>query len=246
MKSVSYAKKYGIATELICNGSMLTTNNIEKLLNNNLAKLTISVDGASKEVFEKIRVKSDFNQVIENGKNFKKMIAKKIVRPEFSAWSTIQGDNLGEVEEITKLCKEIGFDDLTFQVFLTGWGKDEWNEINSKKNINYENSKIKDTFEKVILKYSSNKFKVSVFEENLLTFEKKCSWPWNSAYLSAEGNVVPCCIIGDPEVVNMGNINSTSFKNIWNSEKYNLIRNNIKNNKLDNFCKNCYFETRKS
>ncbi len=243
---INYAKKFGIATELICNGSMLKKDNIEKLLNNNLAKLTISVDGASKEVFEKIRVKSDFNQVIENAKNFKKMISKKIVRPEFSAWSTIQGDNLEEVEEITKLCKEIGFDDLTFQVFLTGWGKDEWNKINNKKNIDYQNSRIKDTFENVISKYSTNKFKVSVFEENLLTYEKKCSWPWNSAYLSAEGNVVPCCIIGDPEVVNMGNINTTSFKNIWNSEKYNLIRDNIKNNKLDDFCKNCYFETRKS
>ena len=61
------------------------------------------------------------------------MISKNFIRPEFSAWSTIQEDNLDEVESITKLCKEIGFDDLTFQVFLTGWGKDDWNKINNKK-----------------------------------------------------------------------------------------------------------------
>ena len=48
-------QNFGIATELICNGSMLTQNNVENLLKNNLAKLTISIDGASKEVFEKIR-----------------------------------------------------------------------------------------------------------------------------------------------------------------------------------------------
>ena len=85
-----------------------------------------------------------------------------------------------------------------------------------------------------------------MFEENLLTFKKKCSWPWNSAYLSADGSVVPCCIVADPKVVNMGNINTNTFKNIWNSKKYNLIRDNIKNNKLDEFCKNCYYETRNS
>ena len=243
---ISYAKNFGIATELICNGSMLTQNNVENLLKNNLAKLTISIDGASKEVFEKIRVKSNFNQVIQNSKNFKKMISKNFIRPEFSAWSTIQEDNLDEVESITKLCKEIGFDDLTFQVFLTGWGKDDWNKINNKKNINYKNFEIRENFEKIISTYSSNKFKVRVFEENLLTFEKKCSWPWNSTYLSAEGEVVPCCIIGDPKVVSMGNINKTSFNDIWNSEKYNIMRNNIKSNKLDDFCKNCYFETRNS
>ena len=41
------------------------------------------------------------------------------------------------------------------------------------KNINYKNFEIRENFEKIISTYSSNKFKVRVFEENLLTFEKK-------------------------------------------------------------------------
>ena len=241
---IKFADDFGIATEIICNGSMLSVHNISKLLKQNLAKLTISIDGSSKNVFEKIRVKSDFETVVTNAKNFRQAISKNIIRPEFSAWSTIQSENLQEVESIAQLCKEIGFDNLTYQVFLTGWGKDEWNKINNKKNINFESVEIKDKFKNIINKYSTKKFKINVFEENLLTYKKKCSWPWNSSYLSAKGEVVPCCIVGDPNVVTMGNINDNSFKEIWNSKKYNLLRNKINNNDLEEYCKNCYLETK--
>ena len=64
---------------------MLNKKNISKLLKNSLAKLTISIDGASKQVFESIRVKSNFEEVISNSKNFKEMTRNKFVRPEFSA-----------------------------------------------------------------------------------------------------------------------------------------------------------------
>ena len=241
---ISYASDFGISTEIICNGSMLNQKNISKLMKNNLSKLTISIDGASKKVFEKIRVKSDFEVVVDNAKNFRKNINEKFIRPEFSAWSTIQAENLDEIEDIAMLCKEIGFDDLTYQVFLTGCGKEEWNKVNNRKNINYENIEIKKRFDHIISKYSSKKFVIKVFEENLLNYKKKCSWPWNSAYLSAKGEVVPCCIVGDPKVVNFGNINSSSFKQIWNSKQYNELRKKISSNDLEDYCKNCYLETK--
>ena len=224
---------------------MLTLENIEKLLNRNLAKLTVSIDGASKEVFEKIRVKSNFEEVIQNAKNFKKLISKKLIRPEFSAWSTIQETNYSEIDKIAKLCKEIGFDDLTFQVFLTGWGKEKWQEINNKQNIDYRNIEVINKFNDVIKKYSNNKFRIRVFEENLLSYKKKCSWPFNSTYISAKGYVVPCCIIADPNVVNMGNVNNDKFNNIWFSKNYDNFRINISQNNLEDFCKNCYLEHQK-
>ena len=97
-------------------------------------------------------------------------------------------------------------------------------------------------FSDIIKKYSSKNFKISIFEENILSFNKKCSWPWNSSYISADGNVVPCCIVADPKVSTMGNVKSKSFKEIWRSNSYEKIRGNIKTNNLNEFCKNCYSE----
>ncbi len=239
---IKYAKEYGIGTEIISNGSLLNEKNINFLLDNKLSKLTISIDGSSKKTFEKIRIKSNFETVINNAKLFSNLTKKKIFRPEFSAWCTVQKENYHEVEEIAALCKSIGFDNLTFQVHLTGWGKDEWNKINEEKKIEYKNLEIKKRFKDIINNYSQKNFTIDVFENNLLNFKKKCSWPINSSYLASTGDVVPCCIIGDPKVINYGNIKTQSFKEIWNSKAYYKLRDNIENNQIDDFCKNCYRE----
>ncbi len=239
---IKFAKEFGVGTEIISNGSLLNEKNINFLLDNKLSKLTISIDGATKKTFESIRVKSNFDTVVKNSKLFSSSIKKKIFRPEFSAWCTVQKENFDEVENIAILCRDIGFDDLTFQVHLTGWGKDEWNKINENKKIEYKNLEIKNHFTNIIKKYSNKNFKIKVFDNNLLSFKKKCSWPINSSYVASTGEIVPCCIIGDPKVVNYGNIKSTSFKEIWNSEAYYKLRKNIDNNEIDDFCKNCYKE----
>ena len=239
---IRFAKEYGIGTEIISNGSLLNEKNINFLLDNKLSKLTVSIDGATKKTFENIRIKNNFDIVIKNAKLFSKLIRKKLFRPEFSAWCTVQKENFDEVEEIAVLCKEIGFDNLTFQVHLTGWGKEEWNKINENKKIEYNNIEIKKHFENVKVKHSNKSFKIDVFENNLLNFKKKCSWPINSSYLASTGDVVPCCIVADPKVVNYGNIKSQTFKEIWKSKAYYKLRDNIENNEIDDFCKNCYRE----
>ena len=144
---VEYASKYGIVSEITTNGSLLNEGNITKLLRSNLSRITVSIDGASSEVFQKIRVKSDFNIVVSNCKNLVKLFKNKIIRPEISAWCVVQNDNVNEFEEIYNLCKEIGFDKLTYQFHLSGWGKSEWDEINRAKKI--EINALKEKIEKI-------------------------------------------------------------------------------------------------
>ena len=237
---VDFASKRGIVSEITTNGSLLNEANIVKLFNSNLSRITISIDGATSETFEKIRVKSNFNEVVRNCKNLVKHFKKKIIRPEISAWCVIQNDNVSEFNKVYELCREIGFDKLTYQFYLSGWGKDEWNIINKNKRIDIKN--IKDQIKEVQIKGSKEGMEVNIFDENLLSFSRQCVWPWESSYISKTGDVVPCCIIGDEKVVSFGNIKDNSFKEIWNSEKYKNFRKDIKNNKIPDYCKNCYKE----
>ena len=237
---VDFASKRGIVSEITTNGSLLNEANIVKLFNSNLSRITISIDGATSETFEKIRVKSNFNEVVRNCKNLVKHFKKKIIRPEISAWCVIQNDNVSEFNKVYELCREIGFDKLTYQFYLSGWGKDEWNIINKNKRIDIKN--IQDQIKEVQIKGSKEGMEINIFDENLLSFSRQCVWPWESSYISKTGDVVPCCIIGDEKVVSFGNIKDNSFKEIWNSEKYKNFRRDIKNNKIPDYCKNCYKE----
>jgi pyrroloquinoline quinone biosynthesis protein E len=240
---VSFANKFGIAVEFVTNGSLLTRENINKLSDNLLSTISISIDGATKETFENIRVKSNFDVVIANVKNLINHFKSKKNKTEIKALSLIQKKNFHEIENITKICKDLGFDNLAFQVQMTGWGKEEWENINKAQDINY--SKLdKDYFLKILKKYNSKSFKAEVITDNILSFKKQCSYPYENPYLSANGKIVPCCMIADDAVVNFGSVSEYSFSKIWNSKDYQDFRKGIKQNIIKNFCKNCYKEFR--
>tara|TARA_Y100000590_G_C15600658_1_gene969898 strand:- start:17 stop:1069 length:1053 start_codon:yes stop_codon:yes gene_type:complete len=243
-KMVNYAGDKGICSEITTNGSLLNEKNINDLYNSKLSRITISIDGATKETFEGIRIKSNFDEVKRNCIELVKKFKSKIIRPEISAWCTLQKKNFNEIEKIFKLCKEIGFDKLTYQLYLTDWGKEEWKVKNNLSQIDNENKEVHNILEKVYNDSKNCATKVEIFQENLLSYQKQCSWPWSSTYLSKTGDIVPCCIIGDEKVESFGNINYQSFNEIWNSEKYLKFRDNIKKNEIPEYCKNCYREHR--
>ena len=87
-------------------------------------------------------------------------------------------------------------------------------------------------------------FKIVVLEENLLSFNKKCSYPFENPYISSTGKVIPCCMIADEKVIEFGSIKKNSFSQIWNSPEYQNFRKSINDNNLKEFCKNCYKEFR--
>lgn len=237
LEMISLANDFGITVEFTTNGSLLDEKFINQLLKKKISKITISIDGATKETFESIRIKSNFNKVIENAKNLIKSSKNYYLKPEICAWTVVQKDNSHEFEKIFYLCNEIGFDNLSYQFHISDWGKEEWNYINKDKIIDI-NSKI--NFINKINNDNLFSTKVLIFKENLLTFKKKCNWPIKSSYIDNQGYVSPCCIIGDSKVINFGNINNTDFKNIWHSEKYIQFRDSINKNEIPSFCKNCY------
>ena len=234
---IDIANKAGIIVEFTTNGSLLIKEFVAELLRKKISKITISLDGATKETFEKIRVKSNFVSVIENIYLLIEQSKKIFLRPKICAWTVVQKDNIHEFEKIFYLTNKIGFDELSYQFHISDWGKKEWNEINKDKLIDINQKK---TFINNMFHKKEFKTKINIFTENILTFEKKCKWPVRSSYIDNQGYVSPCCIIGDSKVINFGNINQISYSNIWKSAEYIQFRKSINENKIPSFCKNCY------
>jgi len=243
LKFVEYASNYGIFITFVTNGSLLKENIINSLFEkNNISQISVSIDGATKETFEKIRVRSNFDEIVVNTRKliskFKEKERRK--RPILNAVSLIQKENFHEVEQIMHLCKNLGFDDLSFQVQLTGWGKKDWELNNSKKDINYYDVKTNQLFKEIIEKGKEMNFPIRVYEENLLSKENPCAYPWNTPYVNTEGQLSPCTMIPDPKVFSFGSIHDSDFNKIWNSDKYKSFRRDINSNNIRDYCKNCY------
>ena len=62
---------------------------------------------------------------------------------------------------------------------------------------------------------------------------------WSSAVVTVNGELVPCCFDKDANF-KMGNLKTSNFSQIWNSEIYQSFRNQIFSDRSQiEICKNC-------
>ena len=102
---VAYAKKKGIIeTQFNTNGLLLTEDKITELIDAGLDRIIFSVDGATRETYEKIRLGSDYNRVVDNIKTFVKIRNEKgLKRPLVRVQMVKMKENEDEVEDFLKM-----------------------------------------------------------------------------------------------------------------------------------------------
>lgn len=66
IKAIRYAKERNIFTRLHTNGSLLSPELSSSIIDSGLDRISFSFDGYTKENYEKIRIKGDFDKTIEN------------------------------------------------------------------------------------------------------------------------------------------------------------------------------------
>ena len=86
-----------------------------KIIDSGLAVLTFSIDGASKDVYEKIRIRGDFDQVVANIRALSELKARLgAERPSLKACYVIMEQNYHEIPDFVALAKDIGISEVIF------------------------------------------------------------------------------------------------------------------------------------
>ena len=117
---VRYAKEKGIVDVFFhSHGGLLTGDKAEQLLESGLDRLLISIDSPYKEQYNKIRVLSDFDLVMNNLKEFKKNRDEKGLLSPVIRVSYIQFPDatLKEIEDAKKLFLQFS-DAIGFQQYV--------------------------------------------------------------------------------------------------------------------------------
>ncbi len=156
-----------------------------------------------------------------------------------AARAVVTTQNAHELADIVRLVAELKLDRLTLQLVLTSWGKTSMEERNAPKRLEHT---LELTEQVARAKAEAERFALplEIKTEDKYTREQKCRWPWKSAYIASNGDVVPCCILADSDTVKMGNVFEEEFSTIWNSRKYQELRSQIRDHRLPEFCKGCY------
>lgn len=130
-------------------------------------------------------------------------------------------ESIEKIHQLLKIKKERGFKTLLVPCMIAFDNNKENLELN-KKFLKFWNGK--DVF--AYIKSQDNRWH---FEQNEKLKNKShyakqyCEFPWTSATIMAEGNVVPCTQISNNEIV-LGNVKENSLEKIWNGEEYRKLR----------------------
>jgi radical SAM protein with 4Fe4S-binding SPASM domain len=234
-------EKRGIHTAIVSNGSVMTDTIRDKLLELP-TDIQFSIDGATKDVFESVRVASNFDKVTANIKSLttrRKEIKSRNPHKELAGRTVVTNQNIHQLPDIVRLVKELGLDTLTLQLIMTSWGKTSMEEINSKKRV--EEAKL---LQEQVCKAKEEAERIGlplvVRNDDKYSCKNKCGWPWKSAFIASNGDVVPCAILADSDTMKMGNVFEENFETIWNSEKYQELRRQHREHDLPEYCKSCY------
>jgi MoaA/NifB/PqqE/SkfB family radical SAM enzyme len=234
-----YSRERGLYVSTTTNGSTLNKQNIKSLLSSNsFGEVIVSIDGATKATFEAVRHKSDFHRVVDNVQElFKQRSLVPIgMRPFVFAWTVIQEANFSERFQIIDLAADLGFDKLTFQTTISTWGKEEWGSNKSKQIVIDKKEASR------LAAYARRRgLWFNIYRDNLIPRGTPCSWPFESAYVGARMDVVPCCSIADPRLYNLGRITDGSGLNlIWQNNDYKKLRQMHLSGRIPECCEQCY------
>lgn len=244
-KIVKYAKKRNAIIKFDTNATLLTKENIDKILDTKIDVLSISVDGADKKSYEKIRIGANFNQVKTNIKNLVDERNKQKSKTKIHMFFVLQKDNIQNLPNFIKLANELSINYLAGS-FVVQLGKNQ----NKDNKISFNQDKLKQTLLETEELLKNTKTEVSI--NPLLNYLKSpettrnnynsnmpCYMPWYSIFITCDGWVNPCDFSCDNEVV-FGNAFEQPFKEIWNNEKLKAFRRQLlENRKNIPICANC-------
>jgi MoaA/NifB/PqqE/SkfB family radical SAM enzyme len=237
---IKYARARHIWVRTITNASRLHLRDCyKKLIDSDVNEIQISIDGATKEVFEGIRHGSVFERVVANCKLINAYAAQKgIVRTKM--WTVVQKSNVHQLSDLVDLAQGTGFKTLVFSFELTDFGMPHWREKNDLVSVS---DQIDIGYCRRLLRRAQSYgiklgFWIATDRYDTKGVDNLCPWPFERAYVSSDMRFVPCCIIGNPEISDVGDARRLMAE--WNGDAIVEFRKAHLEGRIPAVCRSCY------
>jgi radical SAM protein with 4Fe4S-binding SPASM domain len=222
LEMVKYASDKKIYTATSTNAHYLTDENAKRTVESGLDRLIISLDGTTQDVYQQYRIGGNIEKVLQGAKNivkWKKELNSKT--PYIFFQFLVVKPNEHQIEEVKKLAKEIGVDDVKFK---------------TAQIYDFENG---NPLIPTIDKYSRYALQNDGTYKIKNKLANHCWKLQHSCVITWDGLVVPCCFDKDA-THQLGDLKNKSFKEIWHNEQYKNFRKQMTiSRKNIDICANC-------
>lgn len=239
-RMIEYARRRYIWVRSTTNGSLLhIKDNYKRLIDADICELQVSIDGVTPKTYKKIRRSGNLKKVLDNCILLNRY-CRNVGRRRTRMWVVVQRENFNEVEQFSALAVKLGFERLTFCLDLNDWGQKRWRDVNDQIDMHRQ----------VDISWANHLIELGRKLNLEVTFwfldekydtkdiNKLCPWPFERAYISSDMQIVPCCMISNPQIVTLGDAKDLS--NEWKNIRYQEFRKKHITGKLPHYCRTCY------
>jgi radical SAM protein with 4Fe4S-binding SPASM domain len=218
------------------NGTHLSTERIEKLLNSRLDTLNISIDAARPETYKRIRRGAPpLSEIFEKAADFARLRELRGARERvaFSLSFILMRSSLDELIDFIGIGAEIGADSIQCQQ-LAAYTPDMEAEslIFDKERFNKIRLEAIELAAGLGMKLG---IPTPLEERPHRAGHRFCNEPWTTAVILGNGDVQVCCV----PYTKIGNLNEESLDQIWNGDRYRRFRQRVNSNNPPVYCNSC-------
>jgi MoaA/NifB/PqqE/SkfB family radical SAM enzyme len=246
------SSKASNSIDLITNGLLLNRQWIDKILSRNVRVLSVSMDAATPEVYEKMRGGS-YEKVI---RNIQALVAERAKRKdanlEIRMNMAVTRSNISEVPLLVELAADLGVDTVEFRHLhenpLHAWKVEkadfvfDYNEALIENDPEECRQALNDAIRRAKrrnVRYILDAPFINLVDPELVIASEveggdysDCPHPWRWLMVTAAGDAYTCCWA--PPLAKLSDYNSAG--DLWNGEEYRRLRRNIKAGVVDKMC----------
>ncbi len=256
---IKYLKGRTIEVIINSNGTLLSPQWQEKLIESGLDQYRCSIDGAKDETYARIRG-ADLLPKLRRGLEglIKTKERLRAPTPQISIWCVATRENLQELPDMLRLAANLGVPEVYMQrlVYFAHETEKQFGMARDELSIFGQDQNEEDRIIEECTELSAElgiKFLASGGRDPINSFAaarpsdfapwQACMRPWTTAYVTANGNCLPCCIspfaTDDYESLILGNLFERAFSEIWNETQYQKFRMNLLSDHPHQACASC-------
>jgi MoaA/NifB/PqqE/SkfB family radical SAM enzyme len=237
------------------NGILLDERRGNQLIDSGLDELRISLDAASPAGYKAMRSSDAFDCVVANVKAFSHRIRSlQVSHPRLSLWYLGTRENIAELPDFVRLAASLGVVEVYLQRLVYFQDGEGYGLARPEKTLMGLDGAITGWIYEShdIAKQSGIQFNASGFAGPCDSLKagtgnpfpwKKCYRPHTLMYITAGGNVLPCCIspfaVSNYDSIILGNVFNRSLAEIWSGPRYGIFRKKRQTQAPPECCRGC-------
>ena len=241
---VAHATAGGTRVQVVTHGALLTPERASRLLNADLGKLKVSIDGAEPAVYAKYRPGGDLEVVLRNVERLVAMRdARRLSVPVVELQMVLFREDLDQAEKLVDLCRT-RFPGVTPN-FLMGRAGLVARAIQPGDSEAVRIlGRARDLAAAFGFRRAATSLSHGIVEVTTDLSSAPCFVPWYSCMISTDGAVYPCCY-HTVRGVSVGNACTSPFAAVWNGPRMAEFRRALRTRRCDDaVCAACTYDDR--